>query len=205
MFVYLLTNSVNGKYYIGKYEGKVLSTYIKRTFREAQSGSQGKTALYNAIRKYGKDKFSFKILLKTPSKSATRFWEAFFIEFTDARVYGYNISSGYEPPSRVGKKNTLEHNRKIGLANKGHIVSQSQRRAIAARQKGHVSTKAQKHSLLIGQKRPRTIEQRAKLSLATRQRWQALSEEDRDKHAERTRQSWEKRKLLKGLSNAETR
>ena len=54
MFIYRITNTVNGKFYVGK-TTKTLEERLQRHFYSAKYGSQ--TYLHRAIRKHGHDKF----------------------------------------------------------------------------------------------------------------------------------------------------
>lgn len=56
MFVYCITNDVNGKIYIGKWHRKNLVSRLKGHFVDAVKGSP--SYLHRAIRKYGEEKFS---------------------------------------------------------------------------------------------------------------------------------------------------
>ena len=56
--IYKLTCLVNNKAYIGKTEGDI----EKRVMKHLNGGSPGCTALFNAIKKYGKENFTWEIL-----------------------------------------------------------------------------------------------------------------------------------------------
>lgn len=93
-FIYIITNAVNGKRYVG-----LTKRSVDLRFKEHQhSAALGqKTHLYNAIRKYGKDKFSVRVLEETTLELvASR--EKFFIADLNPE---YNMTLGGE--SRVSR------------------------------------------------------------------------------------------------------
>ena len=84
-FVYLTTNLVNGKVYVGKHEFNAVKDYI---------GSG--TAFKNAVKKYGKENFRRKILRLCYSLHELRIWEHVYI-IKYKRMFGddcYNIAKG---------------------------------------------------------------------------------------------------------------
>lgn len=87
MFVYLTTNLVNNKKYIGKYEGSESDLYI----------GSGKL-LKRAVNKYGKHNFNRTILEKYLSKEECREGEKKWISLFDAvnSKEFYNIAAGGE-------------------------------------------------------------------------------------------------------------
>src|SRR6266478_2948353 len=57
MFVYQITNKINGKKYIGQHAGVDLKKYWQHNVYRAIAGFRGKPALYRAICKYGSENF----------------------------------------------------------------------------------------------------------------------------------------------------
>jgi len=93
----MIINDANGKYYVGKTVSSDLDGYFRRTVREAKSGKMTKPALYNAIRKYGADKFRIHPLMSTlVSNEQLCEQEKFLIGLfkAQARTVGYNIADG---------------------------------------------------------------------------------------------------------------
>lgn len=84
-FVYLTTNLVNGKVYVGKHEFNSVKDYI---------GSG--TAFKNAVKKYGKENFRRKILRLCYTLHELRIWEHVYIVKYKSYVcsIGYNIAKG---------------------------------------------------------------------------------------------------------------
>jgi group I intron endonuclease len=88
-FIYLATNRVNGKRYIGKTKNTIKQRFDGH-FASARKGA--KTAFARAIRKYGEEHFSIEILEETTVEfSSDR--EKFFIAKLNPE---YNMTSGGE-------------------------------------------------------------------------------------------------------------
>jgi len=88
---YLLTSKTSGKQYVG-YSSKGVSARLHKHHINAKRGQQ--THLYNAIRLYGIDDFSSKILWEGRSKKKATDMEKFYIKNLDTYVNGYNQSLG---------------------------------------------------------------------------------------------------------------
>lgn len=91
MFVYVITNAVNGRVYVGK-----SVTPFRRWSQHKQSAKSARSPLYNAIRKYGVDAFEFAVVEECESESASYEAEARWIERLGAnlRTHGYNQTAG---------------------------------------------------------------------------------------------------------------
>jgi group I intron endonuclease len=89
--IYLLTNKINGKVYIGQ-------TWLSLKERAGKEGHHYKECiyLYNAIEKYGWSNFEYKILAIEFSQTNANDTEDFFIEEYNSRNtnLGYNIRGG---------------------------------------------------------------------------------------------------------------
>ena len=60
--IYKITNRLDSKAYIGKTKNADINAYCERHFKSALDGKLSDRYFYNAIRKYGKDKFKIEIL-----------------------------------------------------------------------------------------------------------------------------------------------
>lgn len=86
--IYIITNKVNGKVYIGQTR-KALSERMRHHFSKYETC----TKLKKAIEQYGKDNFIYNVLKLVPySKLNDR--EAFYIERYNSIENGYNIKKG---------------------------------------------------------------------------------------------------------------
>ena len=98
--IYLITNNINGKKYIGQSRN-----LIKRWNHHKDEARHNRSTLliHNAMREYGIDNFSFDILLECPIDMLD-VWESDMIRLYDTFVpNGYNI--------RDGKKGITEEKR----------------------------------------------------------------------------------------------
>lgn len=94
--IYKIQNLVNGKIYIGQ------SVHIQARFsqhkREAKNGNT--RPLYNAIRKYGIENFSFEIIEEC-SKEMLNEREIYWIKKYNSFHSGYNLTPGGSEPYKV--------------------------------------------------------------------------------------------------------
>lgn len=98
MLIYKITNDINSKIYIGQ-TTKTLQERIDNHRNSFISGVN--THLYNAMRKYGWDKFHFEIIVEVHDKDLLNQLEAYFISIYDTIKNGYNMAPG-------GYINTME-------------------------------------------------------------------------------------------------
>jgi group I intron endonuclease len=139
-FIYLVTNRVNGKQYVGQTVHSIagrFNCHIKRTGRP----------LGKAIQKYGVENFSIRVIDTAVSRSWLDRKEQTWIEFYHSQApKGYNLSlGGY---SSHGFKMSEEAKAKIASALKGRKLSESHILATANANRG----------------RKRSIESRQKMS-----------------------------------------
>lgn len=116
MFIYKITNQINGKFYIGQtiYEiNERMRQHIYTALRR-----KTKTALYNAIRKYGPENFTIEEIDGANSLSELNYLETHYIyKFNTLAPNGYNLSSG------GGNNRTHESTKKkISKALKGRKI-----------------------------------------------------------------------------------
>jgi group I intron endonuclease len=110
MHIYQITNTTNGKIYIGQHTGNDLEKYLYGNVRDAFKGSDGKPALFSAIRKYGRGSFKIESLVRVPdfddkdlAQEQLNRLERFFIRTENSRNrnFGYNIAEGGEGVSSL--------------------------------------------------------------------------------------------------------
>jgi len=155
--VYLLTNTVTGKVYVGK--ANDLETRWDKHLRNAASGHA--TALYRAIRKHGKDAFTREVLEYVGVEDIAFEREVFWIaKLGSFGRHGYNMTAGGE--GLVGWKHTEEskvlmarHGPDNGMYGRTH--SDEARAKIVAAHTGNQYWLGKKH----------TPEAKAKISAAT--------------------------------------
>lgn len=88
MYIYKITNKINGKIYIGQSINDI-NVRFTRHINDALSGRL-QTHLANAIRKYGKDAFSIEVLDIAFTQEELTQKEYFWINKLNACKYGYN-------------------------------------------------------------------------------------------------------------------
>jgi group I intron endonuclease len=198
MLVYLVTNALNGKKYVGQTAKKLNLRWNEHT------SNTNSSILHKSIRKYGKESFSLEILHTCESKEEMNFVEMFYISFLNTKApFGYNLTDGGE--GRQGYKLSEEAKKRISEKNSGKVMSVEQRLQISKRHRGtkrpprseetkkrisiaHIGRVAteetrRKQSLAkLGRKRaPFTEETRLRMSMAKRARDAKKSGEGREK------------------------
>ena len=123
-FVYCVTNSVNGKQYIGQTIRSIVERW-RYHVRDAKLGSM--CALHCAIRKYGVDAFAVEQLDSADSLEELNCKEAHYIgalqTFAPA---GYNVTTGGD-----SFEHSVETCRKISETHLGKVVSEETRQRIS--------------------------------------------------------------------------
>lgn len=132
-FIYITTNNLNGKRYVGSHEGEIDDSYL----------GSGKFLL-RTIKKYGRENFQRQILEICDKEKNLLLEEKYINELNTLQPNGYNISpkGGHQSNhsisestkekmsiSKIGKKRkpfSEDHKRKIGEGNKGKIVKHSE-------------------------------------------------------------------------------
>ena len=144
-FIYLTTNIINGRKYMGQ-----------RKFSHGWKGYLGSgIILTQAIKKYGKDNFNRTIMAIAYSKEELNKLEIEFIHNHNAVENDdyYNITHGGDSPMS-GRKMSEEHKDKISKSEKGKDVS------LETRIKISVSSKGRMHSIETKEKIRKTSEER---------------------------------------------
>lgn len=166
--IYLATNTVNGKAYVGK----TAHSLGKRKGQHRRDAWRTTSVFHKAIVKYGFEAFEWCELYLSDDEDALFRAEIAIIEATKAAgVVLYNMStggegpSGYERPaehrkalsdSRTGMKFSAEHCANIGKSKMG------------CKMPAWTPERRAKMELFFAQKRKRTPEQRAKLSASAK-------------------------------------
>lgn len=143
MVVYLLTNMVNNKKYVGRTVHDNLNRYLSVKRWQAKRGLTRNMPIVSAIAKYGWQSFDVTVLCRVSDVTLLDILERQWIEDLDTRNpdKGYNICEG-GGTGRTGVKNSAEHNRLIGLANKGrkpvgYVRTEENRQQLRDRMKGN--------------------------------------------------------------------
>jgi len=155
--IYILTNTVNGKIYIGQ-------TWNVASDRMGKDGYGYKSSpyIFNAIQKYGTDKFEYKVLAQCRNQEFANYLEDYFEVQYNSRNHeiGYNIKEG----GSAGK-HSEETKAKISAALKNKKWSPE---ALANRDKARRKRK--------GEKRPPKTEEDKQLHSDLMVKWHAEHE-----------------------------
>lgn len=111
MVVYLVHNTVNGKYYVGKTIGSLKQRWaVHKSYAKRGSTSY----LHRAMRKYGAENFVISPLMSTLTTDADLLhWEKELIALFMANdpAHGYNLTQGGEGASGVRHSQESRHRR----------------------------------------------------------------------------------------------
>ena len=118
MYIYCVTNKVNGKKYIGQTTQNLRRYFSCDLLSAAMSGKTTRPFLFNAIRKYGKDAFEIEALAIVRNKIDLDYYEQALISelrTRDSKI-GYNLADG-------------------GGGSLGHVLSDESKEKISKAQK----------------------------------------------------------------------
>lgn len=112
--IYRITNNVNGNIYIGQ----TLDSFKRRysTHKYECFNKRRRNKLYNSMRKYGWENFSFDIMHFCNNENEIDDLERKYIKLFNCLERGLNLDSG----GNLNKHHSEETKRKIGRANKGN-------------------------------------------------------------------------------------
>lgn len=143
--IYVVTNTVNGKQYVGQ-----TTKSLEKRWSGHTSGSAGHCrALWNAIRKYGKESFTLAAIDVGSSKIELDQAEMMWVEkLNTVAPNGYNLTAG---GGSVGKQSheTIEKRRQSLM---GHSTPQETRDKIRDAQKGRPLATAHREALRVPKK-----------------------------------------------------
>lgn len=157
-YIYKITNLINGKCYVGQ-----TKNFEKRIKSHQRTCVNLKYYISNAIYKYGKDNFTYEILLTCEDHLADQLEKENIIKFNSLVPYGYNLISGGNTNKNLsqvtkdkisranrGKIRTEEHLKKLSIALKGRI---SPMKGVPNKHKGESLSARAKLNQSEGQKR----------------------------------------------------
>ena len=143
MYIYLVTNLLNGKMYVGQ----TIESVERRWQGHLSHARMGhRNRLYQAIRKYGPEAFIVEQLLKCQDVNQLNEMEKAWIILLGTYDYkaGYNMTfggDGHQGP------HTEETKRKIGEAHKGQSCPQSTKDAVRKAHRGKPKPLAQRQKM----------------------------------------------------------
>lgn len=106
-YIYKITNILTNKCYIGETKEKNPETRWRQHKRTIKKGI-GCPALQNAVKKYGIDNFTFKVLIICFDEERFKFEKEYIKKYNSIAPNGYNITAGGEGGGFIGKTHTQE-------------------------------------------------------------------------------------------------
>lgn len=179
--VYLVTNRINGKQYVGK----TVYTLRSRRFQHEHTALRMPSLFFHrALRKYGFKSFTWEVLFCGGKNLLLDRWEKYYIKLLETKVpNGYNLTDGGEgicgmvfseesrakmSDAKRGIKHSLKTRIKMSAAHKGRKYSVEHCNNISASQKGRKHTPEAKAKISAALKgrigRLHTPEECAKMS-----------------------------------------
>jgi group I intron endonuclease len=159
--IYLLTNTINGKQYVGQTVYSLKNRWWKHCW-SVRNGSN--LHLHNAMRKYGPDAFTREILEHTTIEDVNA-RETYWIAELNTREHGYNMTEGGEGTRGIIRSE--EYRAKQRVAKTGKKYSNETRSRMSAAHIGKRFSDESRARMCIAQKgRRKSAEHRAKLSAA---------------------------------------
>jgi group I intron endonuclease len=161
-YVYIWTNRISGKQYVGKGIGRRAADHMRSAFHKRK----GCTAFYRAIALYGPEHFEMRFLATGLSEDLAFALECAAIDAYGSQREGYNCTSGGEG---VRMPRTAEHNRRISEAHKGlRHTENSKKRISDGKTNPSKETRDKMRLAKLGKKMP--AETKAKKSAALKGR-----------------------------------
>ena len=142
--IYLVTNNVNGKRYVGQTTTSVMKSWLSGHCSEARKGE--KTVICAAIRKYGQENFTVERLASAFSLDELNQMEIHYIRhYKTLKPFGYNLDEGgnnrlTHPESRQKLSLAMKGNTN-GRFTKGRQVSEQTRLKLSLARKGRPSNR----------------------------------------------------------------
>ena len=143
--IYMWTNKVNGKRYVGKCHGNV--KYRRQRHLKPSSRC---VALKNAIAKYGEKNFTFEIIVDGVFDDFLNDYEIYYIKhYNTVSPNGYNLTMGGE-----GGKKSDETKRKMSESKKRQGIKPPSRAGCVAWNRGIPIPEEQKRKISDSKKHP---------------------------------------------------
>lgn len=172
MLIYMATNMINGKKYVGQTVNKLGSRKSQHIY--GSLSKRDNCHFHNAIRKYGTKNFDWKILHDNITNiGILNELEIFYISYYNTFENGYNYTIGgdgnfgcipsketREKMSKIhkGRECLTETRKKISKANKGMKRSEEFKRRVGETSKGRIYSEEARKKMSeakIGKKHPR--------------------------------------------------
>ena len=121
MLIYLITNKINGKYYVGQ----TVKTAEERWKQHVSSALHGGDSYFGlAVQKHRPENFVVETLCECPDRESLNKTEKFFIEFLASSREGFGYNSKGGGSKRILSKEEREKNKKA-IFSDGRPISDS--------------------------------------------------------------------------------
>lgn len=114
--IYKITNLLNGKVYIGKTKNNPRDRWNRHCCLTSGSIGEWKMPIKKAIKKYGKNNFSFEVIESCPVDNLNS-REIYWISYYKSNIEGYNVTSGGTDNSYRIKIPESEYDKIVSLYN----------------------------------------------------------------------------------------
>lgn len=130
MIIYKATNTVNGKYYIGKTKNSLVS----RIKSHKIASTKKDWLFYRAINKYGFDKFKWEVIIECGNIDELNELEKKYIS---ENKDGYNVAKGGDGGDTISKHPNLKNIKEnVSKFHKGKVLSDEHKQKISDAHKG---------------------------------------------------------------------
>lgn len=182
--IYSITNTINGKVYIGSASNIRLRWNFHRSL--LGRGKHHSKKLQNSWNKYGDDYFEFKVLLECSVENLLLYEQRAIDSFCAAGELGYNVlptagsNYGFKASedtkkkmsaSMAGRKQTPEHTRKAAEAQRGRKLTEEHKEKLSIAKRGKSqpnAVEAMRKANLGSKLSPETIAKRQATRAANR-------------------------------------
>ena len=177
-YIYLVTNTVNGKQYVGQSQQLDIEQRWK-SHRKVKNPNVG-SYLKAAYIKYGIEKFKFQIICICFDEDCDKYEDEYIKKFNTLSPSGYNLKTG------GNSVKYSEESKQLMSIRQKEIMTDERRQKISERFKGKNITE----------------EHRQNLSRAHQTRWKNMSAEEKDKLLQQRRENpnYDKLKTLNPIS-----
>jgi len=187
--IYLVRNKVNGKGYVGQTVGNLPK---RRREHLCEAGRGSKCPIHAAIRKYGKESFSWKTIMECDDEDDLN--ESEIVSIKALRTLapdGYNLEEGGNNArtseetkqkmreAKLGWKPTVKSKEKNRQAHLGRKLSEEHKRKISEALKGSQKHKESCQGRKLSEEHKRKISEGHKKSTLSRENIRRVSESNR--------------------------
>jgi len=183
MFIYKITNLINGKCYIGLDTGPCEELRRWNSHKSGYKTHKGKSKLYNAFKKYGIENFICEIIDNSKTAAELRIREEFWIKTLNTCKSGYNILPSANGGWTLADMSEEDRKIKIEACKKGFIKTNEIKWKLA-------SPEIIQNNKDIARKNLNIFYEGTDRSIYIKHDWNNLSEEERFNKSRGLRNHW---------------